>query len=108
MATINATQEIRNMVLAKAVRNLQNKTANSLTQIYTRVNQVNSSLKQDILQTGTTLNIKLLDKISTSNFTKLITDSQYVVDQLYSMVSKKISFFKLKALATYRSIRFFN
>ena len=86
ITTFDQSHQIRHVALLKKLQELKQTTSKNMTQSQTYINTVNATLTRDILQTRLFMTMRLTDKISTSNFSKLINDSQYVVDQLYGMV----------------------
>lgn len=87
MVKSDETLRIRQTTLLNTVRTLDQTISKNMTRTETKIGQMNASLANDILQTRSDIVDVLANKISTRNFTKLINDSQNVVDQLYGMVS---------------------
>ena len=87
MIKSDETLRTRQSTLFNTVRKLDEAVSKNITKTQAQIGQVNTSLANGILQTRSELVAVLANKISTRNFSKLINDSQYVVDQLYEMVS---------------------
>ncbi|XP_066915615.1 uncharacterized protein [Clytia hemisphaerica] len=87
MIKSDETLRIRQTTLFNTVRKLDQTISKNMTRTEAKIGQMNASLANDILQTRSDIVDVLANKISTRNFTKLINDSQNVVDQLYGMIN---------------------
>lgn len=87
MVELNTTLFKRHISIAQSLNKVQSELTQNLTQTGKNIANIQVNLTMDLHQMTRELREDMKKKISVSNFTKLIKDSQGVVDELYRMIN---------------------
>ena len=87
MAKLNTTQFVRQVMISKSLKKIQSELTQNITQARKLITGIQVNMTKDLQEMQTEIQEDISAKISVGNFTKLVTDAQGVVNELYRMVS---------------------